>query len=214
MAIRRPPTAKVKTHVRACYTSSGSRYEPRPAPLSPKLRLVRPVIQGLTWVSVGLAGRCSGYFRVSGIGMPMRSKPSRWVLIGSVSIAVVPVPGGQPGLDRVLPAGQPVHRRVDVIGRCPGHAQVGLSVVSSHQPGGGRLGGRRNAPGDNGRLRHYRDAGGTHVRTAGRPHPHLRPVRGRDPGLRRAGGQARRPADPEPAAKPAPAAIGADAKTP
>ena len=38
--------------------------------------------------------------------MPMRSKPSRWVLVGSVSIAVVPVPGGQPGLDRVLPADQ------------------------------------------------------------------------------------------------------------
>jgi hypothetical protein len=25
------------------------------------------------------------------------------MLVGSVSIAVVPVPGGQPGLDRVLP---------------------------------------------------------------------------------------------------------------
>jgi len=26
------------------------------------------MIQGLTWGSVGLAGRCSDYFRVSGIG--------------------------------------------------------------------------------------------------------------------------------------------------
>src|SRR6185437_2384188 len=42
--------------------------EPRQAPLNPKLRLVRQVIQGLTWHSVGLAGRCSGYFRVSGGG--------------------------------------------------------------------------------------------------------------------------------------------------
>src|SRR5689334_20058705 len=102
-----PATCERKTHVRACYTSSGSRYchsaaliprrlhpadairgHRRPhapihygrpmalgygttaqavAPnsvrrrLTPKLRLVRQVIQGLTWGSVGLARRCSGY---------------------------------------------------------------------------------------------------------------------------------------------------------
>ena len=38
-----------------------------------------------------MAGRRSGYFRVSGIGMPMRSKASRWVLVGSVSIGTVTV---------------------------------------------------------------------------------------------------------------------------
>lgn len=71
--------------------------EPRQAPLNPKLRLIRQVIQGLTWDSVGLAGRCSGYFRVSGIGMPMRSKASRWALsaqtrglLGARELALLP----------------------------------------------------------------------------------------------------------------------------
>jgi hypothetical protein len=37
----------------------------------------------------GLAGLCSDYFKVSGIGAPRRSKACRWVLVGSVSIGTV-----------------------------------------------------------------------------------------------------------------------------
>ena len=33
-----------------------------------------------------MAGRCSGYVKVSGIGVPIRSKAWRWALVGSVSI--------------------------------------------------------------------------------------------------------------------------------
>ena len=54
----------------------------------PKLRPVRQVIWGLTWGFAALAGSCSGYFMVSGIGTPMSSKASRWVLVGSASIGM------------------------------------------------------------------------------------------------------------------------------
>ena len=57
--------------------------------LSPKLRLIRQAIPGLTWDFTAVAGRRSGYFKVSGIGAPMSSKACRWVLVGSVSIAMV-----------------------------------------------------------------------------------------------------------------------------
>ena len=33
--------------------------------------------------------KTAGYFNVSGIGVPMSSKACRWVLVGSVSIAMV-----------------------------------------------------------------------------------------------------------------------------
>ena len=46
---------------------------------------------GLTWCFAGLAGFCSGYFKVSGIGTPIRSKAWRWALVGSVSIGTVAV---------------------------------------------------------------------------------------------------------------------------
>ena len=36
-----------------------------------------------------MAGRCSGHVKVSGTGTPMSSKACRWVLVGSVSIAMV-----------------------------------------------------------------------------------------------------------------------------
>ena len=44
---------------------------------------------GLTWCFAGSAGWRSGYFKVSGIGVPMSSKACRWVLVGSASIAMV-----------------------------------------------------------------------------------------------------------------------------
>jgi hypothetical protein len=55
----------------------------------PKLRLVRHAVLALTWCFVVLAGFCSGYVKVSGIGTPMSSKASRWVLAGSASIGTV-----------------------------------------------------------------------------------------------------------------------------
>jgi integrase/recombinase XerD len=57
--------------------------------IKPKLRAVWQVIPGLTWRFAGLAGRRSGYFKVSGIAVPSRWKAWRWALVGSVSIAVV-----------------------------------------------------------------------------------------------------------------------------
>ena len=57
--------------------------------VNPKLRPVRLVILLLTWDFSGMAGQCSGYVKVSGIGVPMRSKAWRWVLVGSVSIGMV-----------------------------------------------------------------------------------------------------------------------------
>ena len=44
---------------------------------------------GLVFYRAG--GFCSVYFKVSGIGMPMRSNASRWVLVGSVSMGTVVV---------------------------------------------------------------------------------------------------------------------------
>ena len=43
----------------------------------------------LTWDFSGMAGQCSGYVKVSGIGTPIRVKASRWALVGSVSIGTV-----------------------------------------------------------------------------------------------------------------------------
>jgi hypothetical protein len=57
--------------------------------VNPKLRLVRHAILGLTWRFAGLAGRCSGYFKVSGIAALSSLKAWRWALVGSVSMAVV-----------------------------------------------------------------------------------------------------------------------------
>jgi GAF domain-containing protein len=57
----------------------------------PKLRLVRQVVLVLTWGFFWSGCFCSGYFMVSGIGAPMRSKASRWVLVGSASIGMVAV---------------------------------------------------------------------------------------------------------------------------
>ena len=58
------------------------------------------------------------------------------------------VAAGQPGLDRVLPVLQPVHRRVDVIGSRPGHAEVGVQgdIVPPGQ--GGQFLTRLDHPGD------------------------------------------------------------------
>ena len=61
----------------------------RSAPPKRKLRPVRYAILGLTWCFAGLAWWRSGYFTVSGIGVPRRWKASRWVLVGSVSIGMV-----------------------------------------------------------------------------------------------------------------------------
>ena len=44
------------------------------------------MISVLTWCFTGLAGWCSGYFKVSGMAAPMSSKACRWALVGSVSI--------------------------------------------------------------------------------------------------------------------------------
>ena len=56
---------------------------------NPKLR---PVGVGFLVLTCGLLFRlspCSGYLRVSGMGAPMRSNASRWVLVGSASIGMV-----------------------------------------------------------------------------------------------------------------------------
>ena len=58
------------------------------------------------------------------------------------------VAAGQPGLDRVLLAGQPVHRGVDVVGGRAGCAQVGAQGRVSPPGQGGQLGGRGHDPGD------------------------------------------------------------------
>jgi SAM-dependent methyltransferase len=57
--------------------------------VNPKLRPVRHAISGLTWAFTGLAGWCSGYFKVSGIAAPMSWNACRWALVGSVSIEMV-----------------------------------------------------------------------------------------------------------------------------
>ena len=56
---------------------------------SPKLRPVWLVVSRLTWGFAVPAGWCSGYFKVSGIGTPIRSKAWRWALVGSASIGTV-----------------------------------------------------------------------------------------------------------------------------
>ena len=55
----------------------------------PKLRLVRSVVSRLAWCFTRAAGWRSDYFRVSGIGAPIRSKASRWALVGSASMGTV-----------------------------------------------------------------------------------------------------------------------------
>ena len=59
------------------------------AQVKPKLRPIRQAISGLTWDFTAVAGWCSDYFKVSGIGAPMSSKACRWALVGSASIAMV-----------------------------------------------------------------------------------------------------------------------------
>ncbi len=56
---------------------------------NPKLRPIRRAIPSLNWCFTGSAGSCSGYFKVSGIGVPMSSKACRWAPVGSASIAMV-----------------------------------------------------------------------------------------------------------------------------
>jgi hypothetical protein len=62
---------------------------PSVSDLIPKLRPVRQGVLGLTWAFTGSAGWCSGYFKVSGIAVPMRWKACRWAVVGSVSIGMV-----------------------------------------------------------------------------------------------------------------------------
>ncbi len=57
--------------------------------VNPKLRPVRQAISVLTWCFAGSAGWRSGYVKVSGIGAPIKVKACRWMLVGSVSIAMV-----------------------------------------------------------------------------------------------------------------------------
>jgi len=57
--------------------------------VNPKLRLVRSAVSRLAWCFACAAGWCSDYFKVSGIGVPMRSKASRWALVGSASMGTV-----------------------------------------------------------------------------------------------------------------------------
>jgi hypothetical protein len=59
--------------------------------INPKLRLVQWVIPALTWSVVVAGGWLAGYFRASGMGAPMRSKASRWWLVGWASIGTVAV---------------------------------------------------------------------------------------------------------------------------
>jgi hypothetical protein len=49
----------------------------------------------LTWYFAGSAQWRSGYFKVSGIAVPTCSKACRWVLVGSVSIAMVTLGAGE-----------------------------------------------------------------------------------------------------------------------
>jgi hypothetical protein len=63
-------------------------------PARPKLRPIRQAFSGLSWAFAAVAGWRSGYFKVSGIAVPMSSKACRWALVGSASmdtVAVVPV---------------------------------------------------------------------------------------------------------------------------
>jgi len=50
-------------------------------------------------------------------------------LAGGSGVDPGQVPGREPGLDRVLPVSQPVHRGVDVIG---GHVRAERAVRSRH----------------------------------------------------------------------------------
>ena len=80
------------------------------------------------------------------------------------------VAAGQPGLDRVLAVLQPVHRGVDVIGGCPGHAEVAAQGGVFPPGQGGQLGARPHDPGDDQRQRQVpRPAGRAQQR--GQPQP-------------------------------------------
>jgi hypothetical protein len=74
-------------------TTVSLRLHPRPK--------LRPVGLGFPALNCGLVlrpGGCSGYFKASGMGMPMRSNASRWVLVGWASIGtVVRVSAKRPG---------------------------------------------------------------------------------------------------------------------
>jgi hypothetical protein len=53
--------------------------------LKPELRLVRDRILSVSWGFLLWPGVCPGYASASGIGAPMRSKASCWVLVASAS---------------------------------------------------------------------------------------------------------------------------------
>ena len=76
-----------KPHAR--FDGEGLETELPPPRQSLTLRPIRSAILGLTWAFTGLVGWRSGYVKVSGIAVPRRVKASRWVLVGSVSIAMV-----------------------------------------------------------------------------------------------------------------------------
>jgi hypothetical protein len=59
--------------------------------VKPKLRLLWQAIPGLTWLFCCISWVGSDYFKVSGMGAPIRSKASRWMLVGSASVAMVAV---------------------------------------------------------------------------------------------------------------------------
>jgi len=71
-----------------CRAPSGTQFSCQRA-INPKLRPIRQAILGLTWDFTAADGWRSGYFKVSGIGVPMSSKACRWALVGSASIAMV-----------------------------------------------------------------------------------------------------------------------------
>jgi len=87
-------TRIVMLMVSACPESGFLGRAARAPPISPKLRLIWRVVSGLSWV-FAVVGWCgSGYFKVSGIGVPMSLKACCWALVGSASmgtVAVVPV---------------------------------------------------------------------------------------------------------------------------
>ena len=67
--------------------------------------------------------------------------------------ALSQVAAGQLSLDGVLPGGQPVHRRIDLIGGRPGHPQVAAQGHVVPPADRGQLGGRPGHPGDDQRIR-------------------------------------------------------------
>ena len=83
--------------------------------------------------------RWAGYFKVSGIGAPMRSKASRWALVGSVSMGTVAAGAGEPD----LVAGQGGQ-----VGEQAAEAAVGAAGAVALAGGLGLGGGRAAGGGD------------------------------------------------------------------